>query len=338
MILMVSKTIQSLFRDKTILVTGGTGSFGEYLVQELLVFRPKKIIIFSRDEWKQYKLRDKLSHVKNSLEFRIGDVRNFDSLFTATRGVDIVFHAAAMKHVSICEENPMETVLTNIVGAYNLKEAAIINNVPKVIAISTDKAVRSVNVMGMTKAIQERILLSDNQTSNTKFVVVRFGNVVGSRGSVIPLFYDQLKKKKPITLTDKRMTRFLITLDDAIELIFTATLEGKGREIFVKKMPVCKIVDLAKAMIEELANNLNYPIELVGPRIGEQLYESLVSEDEMKRSKETAQYFVIYPYGTKNLPQVKTKFSEYNTNLIRKTMTKSQIKELLTKSGWSYEH
>lgn len=330
--------VANFLKRKTILVTGGTGSFGEYLVRELVKFEPKKIIIFSRDEWKQFKLKRELSDYEKYLEFIIGDIRNYDSILRVTRGIDIIYHAAAMKHVPISEENPMETVLTNIVGAYNLKEAAIINNVPKVIAISTDKAVRSVNVMGMTKAIQERILLSDNQTSNTKFVVVRFGNVVGSRGSVIPLFYDQLKKKKPITLTDKRMTRFLITLDDAIELIFTATLEGKGREIFVKKMPVCKIVDLAKAMIEELANNLNYPIELVGPRIGEQLYESLVSEDEMKRSKETAQYFVIYPYGTKNLPQVKTKFSEYNTNLIRKTMTKSQIKELLTKSGWSYEH
>lgn len=330
--------VANFLKRKTILVTGGTGSFGEYLVRELVKFEPKKIIIFSRDEWKQFKLKRELSDHEKYLEFIIGDIRNYDSILRVTRGIDIIYHAAAMKHVPISEENPMETVLTNIVGAYNLKEAAIINNVPKVIAISTDKAVRSVNVMGMTKAIQERILLSDNQTSNTKFVVVRFGNVLGSRGSVIPLFYDQLKKKKPITLTDKRMTRFLITLDDAIELIFTATLEGKGREIFVKKMPVCKIVDLAKAMIEELANNLNYPIELIGPRIGEQLYESLVSEDEMQRSKETAQYFVIYPYGTKNLPQVKTKFSEYNTNLIRKTMTKSQIKELLTKSGWSYEH
>lgn len=330
--------VANFLKRKTILVTGGTGSFGEFLVRELVKFEPKKIIIFSRDEWKQFKLKRELSDHEKYLEFIIGDIRNYDSILRATRGIDIIYHAAAMKHVPISEENPMETVLTNIVGAYNLKEAAIINNVPKVIAISTDKAVRSVNVMGMTKAIQERILLSDNQTSNTKFVVVRFGNVLGSRGSVIPLFYDQLKKKKPITLTDKRMTRFLITLDDAIELIFTATLEGKGREIFVKKMPVCKIVDLAKAMIEELANNLNYPIELIGPRIGEQLYESLVSEDEMQRSKETAQYFVIYPYGTKNLPQVKTKFSEYNTNLIRKTMTKSQIKELLTKSGWSYEH
>lgn len=330
--------VANFLKRKTILVTGGTGSFGEYLVRELVKFEPKKIIIFSRDEWKQFKLKRELSEHEKYLEFIIGDIRNYDSILRATRGIDIIYHAAAMKHVPISEENPMETVLTNIVGAYNLKEAAIINNVPKVIAISTDKAVRSVNVMGMTKAIQERILLSDNQTSNTKFVVVRFGNVLGSRGSVIPLFYDQLKKKKPITLTDKRMTRFLITLDDAIELIFTATLEGKGREIFVKKMPVCKIVDLAKAMIEELANNLNYPIELIGPRIGEQLYESLVSEDEMQRSKETAQYFVIYPYGTKNLPQVKTKFSEYNTNLIRKTMTKSQIKELLTKSGWSYEY
>lgn len=331
---MQTKKIAHYLKNKTILVTGGTGSFGEYLVRALIPLSPKKIIIFSRDEWKQFNLKNELRESDTLLEFVIGDVRNFDSLFTGIRDVDIVYHAAAMKHVPISEENPMEAVFTNVYGAYNLKEVAVRNNVKKVIAVSTDKAVRSVNVMGMTKAIQERILLSNRGIKKTIFVVVRFGNVVGSRGSVIPLFIDQLKKKRPLTLTDERMTRFLITLKDAMELIFTATLKGQGGEIFVKKMPVCNISDLAEVMIEELTRNRKYPIKIIGMREGEQLYESLVSEEEMKRAKEDKDYFVVYPYGTKNVPQVTTKLPEFNTSLISERMSKGEIKRLLRETGW----
>lgn len=329
------KTKDRVFlKDKIILITGGTGSFGEFLVRQLVHLNPKKIIIFSRDEWKQFHLKHELEGSGVSIEFIIGDVRNFNSILAATRGVDIIYHAAAMKHVPICEENPMEAVLTNVYGAYNLKEAAIRNNVKKVVAISTDKAVRSVNVMGMTKAIQERILLSDNDSVITKFICVRFGNVIGSRGSVVPLFKKQIEKGKPLTLTDNKMTRFLITLEDAMVLIFAATLRGEGREIFVKKMPVCRIIDLAEVMIENLSANKKYPIKTIGYREGEQLYESLVSEEEMTRTKETNEYFIIYPYGTSNLPKLKAKFLEYRTDVVKDRMSKKEIKHLLQKTGW----
>ncbi len=326
--------IARYINNRIILITGGTGSFGEFLVKALVSLKPKKIIIFSREEWKQYRLRDKLLGYKDILDFRIGDVRNLDSLLSVTRGVDLVYHAAAMKHVPICEENPMEAVYTNTHGAYNLKEAAIRNNVKKVVAISTDKAVRSVNVMGMTKAIQERIFLSNNIESETQFVCVRFGNVVGSRGSVVPFFKEKLEKKEPLPLTDARMTRFLITLKDAMELVFTATLDGKGREIFVKKMPACNMDDLAQVMIAEITHDKNYPIKMIGLREGEQLYEALVSEEEMRRAKESEKYFIVYPHGTPNLPKIKTKLMEYRTDLIGKTLTKLQIRLMLKRSGW----
>lgn len=326
--------MQKFFKNKTVMITGGTGSFGEYLVRALLPLPVKKIIIFSRDEWKQHVLKYELEEYSHKLLFIIGDVRNKDTLLATTRGVDIIYHAAAMKHVPISEENPMEAVYTNVVGAYNLKEAAIQNNIPSVIIISTDKAIKSVNVMGMTKAIQERIMLSNHSESNTRFVCVRFGNVAGSRGSVIPLFHDQLIKDKPLTLTDTTMTRYLITLDDAIELIMTATLEGKGREIYVKKMPVCRIVDVADVMIEAYNKPKTYPIKYVGIREGEQLYESLVSEEEMRRVKETDKYFIVYPYGTPGLPLLKKPLEEYRTDHQKSFMSKSAIKEILKKTGW----
>jgi len=332
----MNKKIKDYIKDKTILVTGGTGSFGEFLTRELLAFEPKKIIIFSRDEWKQHELKRKLADYKSILDFCIGDVRNFDALLVASRNVDIIYHAAAMKHVSISEENPMEAVYTNIYGAYNLKEAAIRNKVGSVIAISTDKAVRSVNVMGMTKAIQERILLANHKQPKTRFICVRFGNVVGSRGSVVPLFKEALEHNEPILLTDPKMTRFLISLDDAMELIFTATLEGQGREIFVKKMPVCQIYDMAKVMIKNMKNTeiKNYPVRIIGLREGEQLHETLVSEEEMSRAKESVGYFVIYPYGTTNLPKMKSTIGEYRTDLFKDRMQEDEIEKVLKMDGW----
>lgn len=326
--------MEKFFAHKSVFITGGTGSFGEYLVRALLPLPVKKIIIFSRDEWKQHMLKHELEAYTHKLLFTIGDVRNIESLLASTRGVDIIYHAAAMKHVPISEENPMEAVYTNVIGAYNLKEAAIRNNIPSVIIISTDKAIKSVNVMGMTKAIQERIMLSKQQQSKTRFVCVRFGNVAGSRGSVIPLFHDQLKKGKPLTITDKAMTRYLITLDDAIELIMTATLEGKGREIYVKKMPVCRIIDVADVMIKEYKKPKTYPIKYVGVREGEQMYESLVSEEEMRRVKETDNYFIIYPYGMPGLPKLMKPLEEYRTDEQKNVMTKDTIRKILRKTGW----
>jgi FlaA1/EpsC-like NDP-sugar epimerase len=327
--------INEYIKGKSILVTGGTGSFGEYLVRKLLTFSPKKVIVFSRDELKQYQLRNQLAKFEKILEFRIGDVRDLDSLLSASRGVDIIYHAAAMKHVPICEENPMEAVYTNIYGAYNLKEAAIRNKISKIIAISTDKAVRSVNVMGMSKAIQERILLSDNFSGKSVFVCVRFGNVVGSRGSVVPFFKEIIQVGKPLPLTDKKMTRFLINLKDAMDLIFFATLEGNCGELFVKKMPVCSIYDLAKVMIEDVAHVGidEYKVNVVGLRQGEQLYESLVSDEEITRTVEKDGFYVIYPYG-KKMGSSKVLADEYRTDLIKKRMTKEEIRSMLKESGW----
>lgn len=321
------------FKNKTVLVTGGTGSFGEYLVRHLLKFFPRKIIVFSRDEWKQHMLRRDLSAFADRLTFVIGDVRNFATLLVVCRGVDIIYHAAAMKHVPICEENPMEAVYTNVHGAFNLREAAIQNGVQKVIAISTDKAVRSVNVMGMTKAIQERILLFAHKTGKTVFTCVRFGNVVGSRGSVVPLFKDQINKNDPLTITDPNMTRFLISLEDAMDLVFTATTEGKGREIFVKKMPVARIASIAGVMSKALTGREEYPVKIIGPREGEQLYETLVSEEEMPRTVETNDYFIIYPYGEK-VPRLRRNYKEYRTDLIGDYLNRDAISRLLKKTGW----
>ena len=328
---MNNNKLQSYFKGKRILVTGGTGSFGEFLVRKLPQFKVKEIIIFSRDEWKQFNLRNNFKP-NTKLTYVIGDVRNLHALLAVTRRVDIIYHAAAMKHVPICEENPIEAVYTNILGAYNLKEAAIRNNVKKVIAISTDKAVKSVNVMGMSKAIQERILLADNTKSNTQFICTRFGNVIGSRGSVIPLFRECILKHKPIPLTNKNMSRFLITLDDALELIFTATISGRGREIFVRKMQACRMKDVADVMAQEISGRSDYPIRSVGIRQGEQLYEVLVSEEEIRRSKETGTYFIVYPYG--KVGKISNTISEYRSDTLPAVLTKKEISEILRKTGW----
>lgn len=330
---MSKPTMAEFLKNKTVLVTGGTGSFGEYVVRYLLKFSPRKIIVFSRDEWKQHVLRRDLSAFADRLIFLIGDVRNFSTLLTACRGVDIIYHAAAMKHVPICEENPMEAVYTNVHGAFHLREAAIQNGVQKVIAISTDKAVRSVNVMGMTKAIQERILLFHHKTGKTIFTCVRFGNVVGSRGSVVPLFKDQINKKEPLTITDPDMTRFFISLEDAMELVSTATTEGKGREIFVKKMPVARIADIAAVMSKALTGREDYPVKAIGPREGEQLYETLVSEEEMRRTVETNKYFIIHPYGEK-VSGLRGNNTEYRTDATDDCMDRDSISRLLKKTGW----
>lgn len=333
---MIDNRVKNYFKNKRILITGGTGSFGEYLVRTLINLSPKKIIIFSRDELKQFNLRNELKDHLDILDFKIGDVRDFDSLLDATRNIDIIYHAAAMKHVPICEENPMEAVYTNTYGALNLREAALVNKVAKVIAISTDKAVRSVNVMGMTKAIAERIILSKNLKGETEFTCVRFGNVVGSRGSVVPFFKQRIKDKKSILLTDRRMTRFLIDLEEAMSLIFTATLDSNGGEIFVKKMPVCEIYKLAEVMIENIAkvDPSKYKIEEVGLRQGEQLYETLVSEEEMGRTIETKDYFIIYKERKSAIPGIKIDMKEYRTDLFKKMMTKDEIKIMLQRSGW----
>ena len=326
--------LKNFFKHKTVLVTGGTGSFGQMIVREMLKLSLKKIIVFSRDEQKQFEMRNNLDDDLDKLDFIIGDVRDEDSLILATKGVDIIYHCAALKHVPVCEDFPLEAIKTNTLAAISLIKAAKLNKVKKVVVVSTDKAVRPVNVMGMTKALQERILLSNRLNSGTKFVCVRFGNVVGSRGSVVPLFKERLEQNKPLVITDKNMTRFLITFDEAADLVFKATLDGEHGQIYIRKASACRIIDLAEVMIEELTGRKDYPIRFVGLRPGEQLYESLVSEEEMKRTSSEAGFLLVKPHWAIKRENIKGNFIDYRSDMVGKYMTQKEIKEQIKKSGW----
>ncbi len=328
-----------IFRNKKILVTGGTGSFGHQIVDRLLKLNPAEIRIFSRDEEKQHRM---MYEYRNNpkLRFIIGDVRIKESLKSAMRDVDIVFHAAALKQVPSCEYNVFESVRTNIIGAHNVIESAKEENIEKVIAISTDKAVEPVNVMGMCKAIQERLFVSANlhkDGKRTVFACVRYGNVLGSRGSVIPLFRHQIDHDEDLTLTDKRMTRFILTLNEAIDLVFSSVKYSVGGEIFVLKNPAHTVLDLAEVMLEESGKTLK--IREVGIRPGEKLHETLVSPTESWRTVEKDNLYII-------LPQIKIKEIEERykgfkkKDLFRfssdkaKMLGKEELKALLKKEGW----
>lgn len=294
---------------KRILVTGGTGSLGQTLVRRLLtgeLGKPAKITVFSRDEAKQHYMRLDFMHRKtatddviynnsqNILKFRIGDVRNYQSLVNAMRDADIVFHAAALKQVPSCEYFPFEAVQTNIGGAQNLVQAIRENDLPveRVVGISTDKACKPINVMGMTKAIQERILVEANrECDKTDFLCVRYGNVIASRGSIVPLFVEQIKNDQPITVTLEEMTRFLLSLDSAVDTVLAALSEGKPGETYIPKVPAAKIVDVAKALM----GSKDLPINFTGIRPGEKVHEIMVSEEECFRTSERNGYYVIHP-------------------------------------------
>lgn len=319
-----------MFEGKRILITGGTGSFGHQILKRLIADNPEKLVVFSRDEKKQYDMKNEFDGSK--IDFVIGDVRDFSRVYETTKGIDIVFHAAALKQVPNCEFNPMEAVKTNIIGAENVRKASTMNGVQTVVSISTDKAVKPVNVMGMTKAIQERIMINANG-NGTKFIVVRYGNVIGSRGSVIPFFKERIKKGEYIPVTDMRMTRFLLTLDEAIGLVFKAAEEGKGGEVFVKKMPAASVIDIAQVMAKAITGRNDYPIKEVGIRPGEKIHEVLVSEEEMKRAFETKNHYIIYPYGTIESPQLLSNIEEY-TSFNTERLSREEIEVLLRKEGW----
>lgn len=294
---------------KRILVTGGTGSLGQTLVHRLMTGEmgmPEQITVFSRDEAKQHYMRLDFMHrktatddiiYKNSkdlLNFRIGDVRDYSALLAAMRDVDVVFHAAALKQVPSCEYFPFEAVMTNIVGAENVARAVRENklSVKKVVGISTDKACKPINVMGMTKALQERILLEANRDcADTEFTCVRYGNVIASRGSIVPLFVEQVKNKQPITITLEEMTRFLLSLDRAVDTVFAAISIGSAGETFVPKVPAAKIVDVARAIM----GDADLPLNFTGIRPGEKIHEIMVSEEECFRTVERGDYYVILP-------------------------------------------
>jgi len=298
-----------MLTKKTILVTGGTGSLGKVLVRRLLTGElgmPRKTIIFSRDEAKQHAMRVEYMNKANAtdeviyqnfkelLEFRIGDVRDFHSLASALTEADVVFNAAALKQVPTCEYFPYQAVMTNILGPENIVRAIQEHNLPikTVVGISTDKACKPVNVMGMTKAIQERVFIQANmRCPNTRFICVRYGNVLASRGSVIPLFHEQIKNGGPVTITTPEMTRFLLSLNQAVDTIFAAMKGAKRGEMYIPRVPSARVVDIAKILI----GGRKIDIVTIGIRPGEKLHEILVSEEEMFRTVDRGSYYVILP-------------------------------------------
>jgi UDP-N-acetylglucosamine 4,6-dehydratase/5-epimerase len=285
-----------MFSGKTLLITGGTGSFGNAVLRRFLDTQIKEIRIYSRDEKKQEDMRIELKNDK--VKFYIGDVRNYDGLETAMRGVDYVFHAAALKQVPSCEFYPMEAVRTNILGAENVLNAAVASQVERVIVLSTDKAVYPINAMGMSKALMEKLMVAKSRLVDqkaTKLCGTRYGNVMASRGSVIPLFVKQIKEGKPITVTDPNMTRFLMSLDDAVDLVVYAFNHAKQGDIFVQKAPASTIMDLAIA-VRELFNGEN-EIRVIGTRHGEKLYETLLTREEMAKAQDLGGYYRIVPDG-----------------------------------------
>jgi UDP-N-acetylglucosamine 4,6-dehydratase len=281
-----------MFADKVLLITGGTGSFGATVLKRFLTTDVREIRIFSRDEKKQEQMRIALRNRK--LKFYIGDVRNYDSIHQALKGVHYVFHAAALKQVPSCEFYPMEAVRTNVLGADNVMSAAIANRVEGVIALSTDKAVYPINAMGLSKALMEKAMMAKarmQDAGETVLCATRYGNVMASRGSVIPLFVSQLKAGKPLTITDPNMTRFLMSLDDSVDLVLHAYKHSKQGDIFVQKAPACTLAVLAQAL-KELFRADN-PVRIIGTRHGEKLYESLVSREEMARCEDMGRYYRI---------------------------------------------
>lgn len=281
-----------MFKNKTLLITGGTGSFGNAVLNRFLNTDVKEIRIFSRDEKKQEDMRIALKSDK--VKFHIGDVRNFDSIDFALKGVDYVFHAAALKQVPSCEFYPMEAVRTNILGAENVLNAAIANRVKKVIVLSTDKAVYPINAMGLTKALMEKLMVAKSRSSDvtgTIFCATRYGNVMASRGSVIPLFAQQIKEGKSLTITDPAMTRFLMSLEDSVDLVLYAYEHGVTGDTFVQKAPASTILDLALALKQIF--NADNEIKLIGTRHGEKLFESLVNREEMAKAINLDRYYRI---------------------------------------------
>lgn len=324
-----------MFKNKTLLITGGTGSFGNAVLRRFLDTDIKEIRIFSRDEKKQDDMRNLYKNSK--IKFYIGDVRQTESIRAAVEGVDYIFHAAALKQVPSCEFFPYEAVRTNVLGTQNVIEAAITGGVKKVICLSTDKAVYPINAMGMSKALMEKIALSKTRMDNCKdtiIAVTRYGNVMCSRGSVIPLFISQIKNNLPITVTDPNMTRFMMSLDDAIDLVLYAFKNAKGGELFIQKAPAATIADLAET-VREIFNGKN-DIKSIGTRHGEKLYESLLTREEMANAVDLGDYYMV-PLDNRDLNYAKyfnagqqnvSQSIDYTSHSTRR-LNKQELKELL---------
>ncbi len=294
------ESFRSVIEGRTIMITGGSGTVGYELLKALLPLRPKVLRIFSRDEQKQFYLREEFRSL-NNVRFFIGDVRDYPRLKRAMENVEIVFHLAALKHVESCEYNPFEAIKTNINGTQNVIDAALTAQVQKVIFTSTDKAVNPSNAMGASKLMAEKLMAAaevSKGSHSTIFCSVRFGNVLGSSGSVIPTFVHRIKSGYPINITDENMTRFIISFKESLELILRACKDARGGETFVRKMPVVRIGDLAAALMEMLGEHKDFsapPINIIGPRAGEKLYEEIVTEEESSRTVDIGSYFVVMP-------------------------------------------
>lgn len=282
-----------MFNDKTLLITGGTGSFGNAILRRFLESDLREIRIFSRDEKKQDDMRKK--YKSDKLKFYIGDVRDFQSVINVVRGVDFIYHAAALKQVPSCEFYPLEAVKTNVLGTENVLEAAVQAGVKRVVCLSTDKAVYPINAMGISKAMMEKVIVAKSRSCNdTVICATRYGNVMASRGSVIPLFTNQIRTGQPITITDPSMTRFMMTLDDAVDLVLFAFEHGRAGEIFVQKAPAATIETLAKALTD-LLGAPDHQINVIGTRHGEKLFEALLSREEMVSAEDLGDYYRVPP-------------------------------------------
>ena len=306
------------FKGKIFLITGGTGSFGNAVLKKILKTNIKEIRILSRDEKKQFDLRKKIND--DRLKFYLGDIRDYSSVVEATKNVDYIFHAAALKQVPSCEFFPMEAVNTNIIGANNITKAAEFSGVKKCVMLSTDKAVYPINAMGLSKAMMEKIMIAKSRNSKTIFCATRYGNVMGTRGSVIPLFVSQINNNLPITITNKNMTRFLMSVDQSVDLVLYALQNAKNGDIFVQKSPASSILNLVQGLKILLKKKIK--IKNVGVRHGEKIHETLVSKQEMSKATEKRKFFIIpkdkrdlnydkyFEKGQEKLDQ----FDEYNSS------------------------
>lgn len=327
--------IADAIKNKVILITGGTGSFGNAVVERLLTMNPKNILIFSRDEKKQFDMGNHYNDER--LRFITGDVRDRDSILHAMHGVDYVFHAAALKQVPNCEFFPMEAIKTNCLGVHNVIDAAIFHGVKRVVVLSTDKAVHPINVMGTTKSLSEKIMIAASREKRSETVLcgTRYGNVMYTRGSVIPYFVDLMKKGQLLTVTDKSMTRFMMSLEESINLVLYALSNGQNGEIYIRKAPAANMGDLAQALVEIFDYKVG--IKEIGIRPGEKIHETLVSSEETFRTKDSSEYYQISPEvpgmdykkyyftGQKSNELLNEGYTSANT----KQLTKDELKKLI---------
>ena len=333
------KELKEYYEGKTILVTGGAGSIGSEIVRKVLRYKPEVVRVLDNNETALFDLQHELRAHEENLRMFVGDVRDKERCKRTVEDIDIVFHAAALKHVPLCEYNPFEAVKTNVVGTQNMIEVAMDEEVEKFITISTDKVVNPLNVLGATKLLAERLTISANfykGKRKTVFASVRFGNVLGSRGSIVPLFEKQIKSGGPLTITDPRMTRFIMSISEAVTLILRATCMAEGGEVFILEMPAVRIKDLAEVMIEELAPKYGYDpreikLETSGIRPGEKLHEELLTEHEVTRTYDKDGILVMTPQLTtqKRRPSSKKERKLKHTSCDAQLLTKSEIKKLL---------